>query len=62
MKTMAIVGYIFAVLIFVGGVIASTNPNLPMQGFAGVIAGATLAMLFILPSTALLGIAQLLKK
>jgi hypothetical protein len=62
MKTMAIVGYVFAVLIFVGGCVASTNPNLPMQGFSGVIAGATGALLFVLPSTALLGIAQLLKK
>jgi hypothetical protein len=61
MKTIAIVGYVFTALIFVGGLIVSRNGALPMEGFSAVIAGATLAMLFILPSTVLLGIAQLRK-
>lgn len=61
MKAMAILGYILAVISIIVGGILSTNGSLPMQGFSAVLAGIFVAMLFALPSTALIGIVQLRK-
>ena len=58
MKAMAITGYILAGLSIIGGVALSTNGNLPMEGFSGVLMGVATAFLFALPSTALIGIVQ----
>jgi hypothetical protein len=59
MKALAILGYILAVVSIIVGLILSTNGSLPMQGFSAVLAGFFVAMLFALPSTALIGIVQL---
>lgn len=59
MKAMAVIGFILAGLSAIGGLILSTNGELPMQGFSAVLGGIAAAFLFALPSTALIGIAQL---
>jgi hypothetical protein len=59
MRTLAYIGYALALVTFVGGIVLSTNADLPLQGFSGLIAGVMAAFMLILPSTALLGIASI---
>jgi hypothetical protein len=60
MKATAVIGYICAVLSLLGGFILSLNQEFnTTQGLIALFSGVIAAILFALPSTALLGIVQI---
>jgi uncharacterized membrane protein len=62
MKAIAVIGYILAVLSLLGGFIVSLNSEFTTsQGLAVFFSGIVTAILFALPSTAIIGIVQIRK-
>lgn len=60
MKATAVIGFVFAVLSLLGGVVLSLNQDFnTSQGLMALFGGVITAVLFALPSTALLGIVQI---
>ena len=62
MKAIAVVGFVFAVLSLLGGFVLSLNQNFnSSQGLMVLFGGVVTAVLFALPSTAIIGILQVRK-